>query len=655
MPTTNDFMIDGMANTKLGDAAGPMNFLTQDNTQEFKVETNAMSAEFGRTGGGVMSIVSKEGTNEYHGSLFEFVRNDNLNANEFFANKAGQKKQALAVNQFGGTLGGPLIKDKLFFYSNYERFVERRSNFQIITAPTLRERSGDFSETRNQAAAQIGVYDPYSTRANPATAGAFIRDRFANNVIPVSRLSPFGRSVLEYYPLPNITGQPNTNAQNLYQQSGSPIDKNAFGLRVDYNISGSRRLFVRYSWDDLDWQFPNFFHNEADPEGRLVFVPRYGAVLGYTDALSPTFLLDFKAGLNREFEQYQTPSNGFDITKLSLPAKLGTYITGRGADKGVFPRLTIADLTTIGGRESQYGPSVTSTISGTLTKIQGPHSIKGGLQYRQYLLNRSQTNNPTGTYTFNRAFTQGPNPLQASSTGGYGVATLLLGTPTAGNMATGIFSALSLKNEALFIQDDWKVSRRLTLNLGLRWEYEGPVTDRYTGLSNFDPFLTSPLKAPGLTLNGGIVYPGQGGLSRGLTDQDFNDFGPRFGFAYQATSKIVVRGGYGIMFVPTTGEHYTQREGFSRTTNMVTSIDGNLTPANTIADPFPTGILQPVGNTLGALTGLGFGVTGQLRDVRRGYSQQWNMTLQYQPWNNWLLEAAWVANHGSRLYRTGVP
>src|SRR5262245_26981623 len=652
-PTTNDFLIDGMANTKLGDASGPMNFLAEDNTQEFRVETNAMSAEFGRTGGGVMRIVSKGGTNKYHGSLFEYLRNDNLNANEFFANKAGQKIQPLAVNQFGGTFAGPLIREKLFFYANYERFEERRSAQTIITTPTDLQRRGDFSQTRNQAGQQIVIYDPSSTQS--ASGGAFTRTAFPGNVLPANRVSPFGSAVMQYWPLPNLPGLPNTNAENLFQQSGQPIDKNAFGIRVDYNVSTARRMFVRYSWDDLDWQFTNFFHNELDPEGRRVYIPRHGAVLGYTESFSPTLLFDFKAGFNREFEHYDTPSNGFDVTKLYLPKALPTYAPGPGADRGVFPRLSIADLSTVGGREAQYGPSVTATVSPSLTKIMGSHSLKTGFQYRQYLLNRSQTNNPTGTYNFTRGFTQGPNPLQATSNAGYGLATMLLGTASSGTITTPTFSALSLKNMALFVQDDWKVSRKLTLNLGLRWEYEGPPTDRYNQLANFDPSLAPGLQVPGLQIRGGIIFPGANSVNRGLTDQDFNDIGPRFGFAYQATGKIVVRGGYGILYIPTTGDHYTQRQGFSRSTAMVASIDGGLTPVDTMANPFPNGILQPVGSSLGTITGVGNSITAQQRDVQRGYIQQANFTMQYQPWNNWLLEAAWLTNHGVHLYMGGVP
>ncbi|MBM3792876.1 MAG: hypothetical protein FJW31_02185 [Acidobacteria bacterium] len=206
----------------------------------------------------------------------------------------------------------------------------------------------------------------------------------------------------------------------------------------------------------------------------------------------------------------------------------------------------------------------------------------------------------------------------------------------------------SVKYQAVFLQDDWKVSRSLTLNLGLRWEFEAPPTDRYNVLSNFDPDAISPLRVPGFNLRGGLAYPNRGGLSRYQREPNYNDFGPRFGFAWQARAKTVVRGGYGIMYIPVTVS--LARTGFTQDTPMVSTIDGGLTPQNVLSNPFPAGLLKPSGSSQGLLTGVGTVVSGQLRKADRGYTQQWNFTLQHQPWNNWLLEAAWVGNRGVRLF-----
>jgi len=648
-PLSNGVMVDGIAADKMF-TSGSQTFLTVDSTQEFKILNNAMSAEFGRTGGGIISIISKSGTNAFHGNVFEFLRNDNLNANDFFSNAAGRARGALSWNQFGGAIGGPVRKDKIFFFANYEASIERRSNQRILTSPTVRERGGDFSDTRTGNGVLITIFDPTTTRANPAAAGQFIRDPFAGNVIPAARINQVGREILKYYPEPNLPGLTNTRAQNLFLQAPGPIDRHTITGKTDWNITSTRRLSGRYTWDDLDWQFARLYGTAAEPDGRAVLIPRNSASLQYTDTLTPTLLLDAKAGFNRENENFFTPSEGFDITTLGMPAsfKREAYV-GRGAETGRFPYLNITDADRIGAIASRGNPSVTAQASAAVSKVTARHTIKTGFEYRFYARNDYGREYSVGNYMVTRMFTQGPNPLQANANAGYGVASLLLGTPASGYATHRIDSSASLRYYALFLQDDWKVTPKLTLNLGLRWEYEGPMTDRYNVISNFDPGIASPLRVPGLSLRGGLTYPGTGGLPRGAIDRDFNDFGPRFGFAYQWNRKTVVRGGFGIIYIPTSPSADLSKTGFLWDTPMVTTIDGGLTPRDTLSNPFPNGLTLPTGSSLGALTGVGTAIDGQLRNVHRGYSEQWNFTVQHEPWNNWLVEAAWIGNHGVRL------
>jgi hypothetical protein len=220
------FLLDGMANDKLGDAPGAMTYLTMDATQEFKVITNAMSAEFGRTGGGVISVISRSGTNRYHGSLFDFLRNDNLNANDFFSNRAGAPRPPLSLNQMGGSLGGPIKKQKLFFFLNAEVYKERRSKSRVTTSPTALERTGDYSDTRTANGQLIVIYDPLSTHANPASPGASIRTAFPGNMVPGDRVSRLSKEIFKLYPLGNLPGLPFTHANNLFQTTNTPIDRN---------------------------------------------------------------------------------------------------------------------------------------------------------------------------------------------------------------------------------------------------------------------------------------------------------------------------------------------------------------------------------------------------------------------------------------------
>jgi outer membrane receptor protein involved in Fe transport len=648
-PLSSGFSVDGIAAEKMF-TSGTQNFPTVDSTNEFKIITNAMSAEFGRTGGGIVSVITKSGTNEFHGNLFEFVRNDNLNANDFFNNRNRRTRPSLAWNQFGGTLGGPIKRDKLFFFGNYEAFRERRVGTTILNSPTTAERGGDFSDTRAAGGALIMIFDPTTTRPDPAAAGRFVRTAFPGNMIPASRINRVGAGIISHYPLPNQAGQPVTRAQNLFLAGPGPIDRDTITGKIDWNVSSSRRLNGRYTWDDLDWQFARTFNTPAEADGRAVLIPRNSFSLNYTDTLRPTLLLDVKAGFNRENEHFFTPSEGFDITSIGFPEafKRLTY-RGRGADTGRFPRTTVSDLGTFGAIASRGNPSLTTLTSANVSKLTARHTVKTGFEYRFYSRNDYGRECSVGCYTFNRAFTQGPDPLVAGAASGFSVASLLLGLPASANTTLRTDTSASLRYYAGFVQDDWKITPKFTLNLGLRWDYEGPITDRYNVLSNFDPGIQSPLQVPGLSLRGGLVYPGSGGLDRGVSERQFSGWQPRFGYAYQLNQKTVLRGGYGIIYVPTTPVGDVAQTGFSQDTVMNVSLDGGLTPNHTLSDPYPSGLLEPSGNRLGALTGVGNAISGQLRDVRRGYTQQWNFTVQHQPWNNWLFEAAWVGNRGTRL------
>jgi outer membrane receptor protein involved in Fe transport len=645
-PLTNGYLVDGIANDKMTDS-GPMTFLTVDSTEEFKVQTNGMSAEFGRTSGGVISMISKSGSNEYHGSLFDFLRNDKLNANDFFANRAGRARTPDKVNQFGGSVGGPLRRDKLFYFFNYEGYRERSSSLETVTSPTAAQRAGDFSGLTTSAGQLITIYDPSTTMLNTAT-NTYQRQAFPGNMIPGNRINAIGANILKYYPMPNLPGL----AANLFLTSPTPIDKDFYSGRLDYNITQKQRLAFRFTKDVLDWQFANFFNNIADVDGRKINIPRDGGYFSYTNALSPTLLLDSRVGYNHQTEAYNTPSQGFDITQLGMPASLlNQSQPAPGANAGSFPRMNVSDLTTFGGTNASANHTVSGSASATVTKIRSSQTWKAGYEFRQYRRNVFGINYPVGSYTFNRAFTQGPNADQASATSGYSVASILLGIPASATAGINAASTTTLNYHALFVQNDWKMSRKLTLNLGLRWDKEDSPTDRFNVFSNFDPAIASPLKVPGMNLVGGLSYPGANGRDRAELATSNKDFQPRLGFAYQLDAKTVFRGGYGISFVPSTqGGYDGSAIGFSSVTSMVASTDGGRTPANTLSNPFPQGLVSPTGNTLGALTGIGTNLTGSLFNVLRGYSQQWNFTVQHQPLANLLVEAAYVGNRGVHLF-----
>jgi hypothetical protein len=657
-PLNNAFLVDGISAEKMTDY-GLMSFLPTDATQEFKVISNNMSAEYGRSGGGVISMISKSGTNSFHGNAFEYVRNTLFNSADFFANAAGAAstgRAPLHYNIFGGTFGGAIKKDKLFFFLNLEDFRERRFAQETITSPTSLQRAGDFSGTYASVSgncSQVVVYDPATTRANPNQAGAYLRDPYPGNKIPTASISPIATSILKYYSSPNMPGLACSGAQNTYLNASTATNKDDEGLKIDYNLSPTKRLSGRASHDYLDRANANYFKNIADPNGYHVLEPRKSGWVEYTDSIRPTLLLDARFGINREHEQIVSTTTNFAVSSLGFSQHYSNMIQqGRRGDG--FPSISITDIGSMGYPDTTGNPVSTGTANATVTKIYHSHSIKTGFEQRLYRRSDYGTSNSSGAYSFGRTFTQGPDPLTSTTLGGYGLATFLVADPTSGSVGITTDTSDSMNYSAAFVQDDWKVSKALTLNLGMRWEREGPVKERRDIFPDFDTTVTSPLASPaGLpNLKGGYIFPETNGTPKGITDVSNKNFGPRIGFAWQFDPKSVVRGGYGISYVPTFGPGGTASgAGFSTSTSMVASVNSaGIYPTNSFADPFPTGLVMPTGTSLGLMTLVGQSASvGPWRNLHRGYSQQWNLTVQREPWNNWLFELGLVGNKGTHI------
>ncbi len=643
-PSSNNYMVDGIASEAM--TSGGFNvLLSVDATEEFRIISRNASAEYGRTGGGVVNVVSRSGANAYHGSLYEFLRNRALNANGWFSNRAGRDdRPPYTYNQYGATLGGRIVRDRTFFFFNWEQVRERQGTRQFRTVPTALQRTGDFSQTRAASGAVIRVFDPYSTRLDPANPSRRLRDQFPGNVIPASRISPISRAVAAFYPLPNTTGAAGTEANNFLGGATNTVARNVLGIKIDHNFTQSRRLSGRFTYDATSRVIGNVYGNVAEISTPGSDFPRRSVALNYTDALRPDLLLEARAGVNR-YTTFRIPrSYGYDFTQLGLPASLKAQV-----EYLLFPRFTPTGMSAIGTVQNDLIRQANDAWSAAaaVTKIRTGHVIKFGWEHRLYRYNNSQSG-PVLDFAFAPTFTRGPDPNVASATAGYGFATFLLGTPTSGSSARTRPVTDSLQSIGLFLQDDWKLTPKLTLNLGLRWEFEGAIKDRFNVISNFDPNVET--RAGGVTLRGGLIYPGVNGVPRGNRDNSWNDFGPRFGFAYQVLPKTVVRGGFGLFYLPTHGTFVRLgTTGFNLTTNIVTSVDGGFTPYDTLANPFPQGIQSPPGSSLGTLTGLGTSVAGNLRGIRSGYSEQWNLNVQRDLPGKWLLEVAYLGNHGVSL------
>jgi outer membrane receptor protein involved in Fe transport len=650
-PSANNSLVDGVAADE-GFFGQITISLSVDATEEFRIITHNASAEFGHTGGGVVNVTSKAGTNDFHGALFEYFRNRELNANDFFANRVGSPRAQFNYNNFGAAVGGPVLipktyngRNKTFFFFNWEEYKQRTSSQTFRTVPTDLQRKGDFSQTLTAQGAPITIYDPITTRPDPSRAGSYLRDAFPGNVIPASRLNPVALKVMAYYPGANQPGTKFAQANNFFGVASSPIDKLLLGLRGDHYFTPTRRAFARVTRDKTPQGLANYFGNIAEPNTSDITFIRNSAVIGYSDSIRPTLLFEGRLGYN----DYQTPrknrSRGFDVTTIGLPGSLNPQL-----QQPIFPLFNIGDVTAIGSSPGDDIRKANRTFSGSggVTWVHGAHISKFGGEARLYRGFDSQLTGDVLTFNFDRGFTQGPNPNTASSAAGFGLASFLLGTPSSGNATRADTVAYSERYMALYAQDDWKLTPKLTLNGGLRWDYQSPFTDRYNGITNFDP--ATKFTSNGIPMVGALVFPGQNGLPTGDREARMPDFAPRLGVSYQIIPKTVIRAAYGLFYLPITGlSSRLGQTGFSINSAMTTSSDGGLTPLNTISNPYPAGIALPVGSTQGPLTGLGTSVSANPRSLGGGYSQQWSFDIEREFAGKWLLQVGYTGNRGVSL------
>lgn len=649
---TSEVTIDGIPNTAPRNQ-GRFNFLiytpSVDAVSEFKVQTNSMSAEYGRFNGGVISVVTKSGSNELHGTAYEFHRNSYFDANTFFNNRAGIPLGALRRNQAGGAIGGPVVlpklyngKDKTFFFFDYEAFRESTVASASYTVPTALERAGDFSKTVNAAGAAVIMYDPTTTRAG--SAGTLMRDPFPGNVIPGNRINAVGNNLVKFYPLP-------TNGRltaNLDIGAARVNRDDTFDVRIDHYIGSSHKIFGRISRQEPFTGEPNYFNNIANPGNPSLTQHRRSAALQDIWTLTPTTIVNFNYGLSRQYGTRTAWGDGYDITQLGFPENFRA-----NQQVSALPTFSISGYSGLGNGNQNYSSQMAHILQATVTRIQGAHTLKAGADYRVYLDNQLQNPSAQGALSISSAWTQGPNPNQASTTAGNGIASLLLGIP-GGSLVNQPAIASASRYWAGFVQDDWRMSRKLTLNLGLRYEVNVPRTERFDRISIFDVGAVSPIAAqvpsiPGL--RGAMAF--RDADNRQLIPADKNNWAPRFGFAYQVTKDTVVRGGYGIFFglssTDAAGAAGGFVDGFQATTSIVTSLDGT-TPIASLSNPFPNGFNQPLSRSqLTDRSLLGQSNTSGLLSLATPYFQQWNFSIQRSLGQNLIAEIAYTANKGTHV------
>jgi len=653
--STTDIQLDGISTLVQSDISGIYATSTEpsvESVEEFRVQTNAFSAEYGRSGGGLVTMVTKSGTNEFHGSLFHFFRNSKLDSNSWQANKAGSALPSLQRNQFGGSIGGPIIKNKTFFFFTYDGTRINQSAFGQWTVPTALERTGDFSKTLNTAGGIRQIYDPFSTIANTARPGFFVRTPLAGNIIPASRIDPAAIVLSKYWPTANQPGQAITNALNLGIRASvvSPIDR--YDVKVDHNFTSKQRLFARYDRLSSTSGDYDYWKNLATPANGTMIWGSHNAGLDYTNTLTSSTVFNGRLGMNR-FDAFRPSFNlGFDVSKeLGWSPEVSRIIAATGVP--MFPAITTQDVATIGGIQGPYYTSGNTQFMGiaNLSHVAGRHTTKVGFEGRLFYLGFSQLNGMP-TMAFSRTMTQGPDPRSPSESGGYGYASFLFGTPDSGSIAHAARTYNQSKYWGAYIQDDFKVNKKLTLNLGLRMEVSTGNVERFNRMSVNDPTVKNPVSDKvGFPVYGGYDFAGSTLGRNAIVNPQYN-YSPRFGIAYQFNEKTTIRTGYGVFFGIAPFAATTKYVGgaFSSSTAMIASLDG-ITPKDTLRNPFPTLTWNlPTGTSLGLLTAIGQNLnSGTPSDLRVPYNQQWNLSIQRQLSGSTLFEVAYTGNKGTRL------
>jgi hypothetical protein len=649
----NEVVVDGIPNT-IPQSGGVIVFVPPlDAVEEMKVHTTLFDAAFGHSNGGAVNITTRGGTNELRGTVYDFKRWSALNANSWSNNRNGLPKPPLDYNQYGGLISGPVYLPRLydgrnrsFFTFSLESNLDKRDMTRRARVPSALERTGDFSQTLNRLGTGfLEVYDPWTTTG---TGNAARRTPFPGAIIPADRMNPAGLAVAKAYPLPNLNEPVQIGRYNWGAAGITEVQESQFSVRGDHTISARQRLFARYSrlvrrqeGEDLmrgAYSYPDEGSSDLGLERRVF----HSVAVDHTTTFSPTLVGSLRYGFSGRNSPRTVPP------VLQDPAELGlSEVILRNQSAAGWPRFIPGEGFPTFGSTLRKERWFTQTGLATFYKSLGNHSLKFGGDYRVTRNNNTPSSTAnSGEFTFNSTFTRG-NPFvnSSSDTSGSGLASMLLGIPASGNL--GYNSPLSIQNHylGLFVQEDWKVSPRLTLNFGLRYEFETPYTERFNRVSyGFDYNAPSPVQVPGLNLKGGLLFAGVGGHPRREGDLDRNNFGPRFGFAFSLNQKTVLRGGYGLFY--SAQAFNTSFNGNVATFNAITpyvgTIDSGATPFTTLANPFPAGLRGPEGAELGL--GARYGDNLTTFDIGRlnPYNQQWQFGIQRElPWQV-VVEAAYA-------------
>ncbi|MBL8179319.1 MAG: TonB-dependent receptor [Bryobacterales bacterium] len=670
----NELLLDGVPNATWDGrlAYSP----PRDAVQEVRPRVFETDAAFGHSGAGTVNQILKSGANQLRGSAYETTKPNAFVANNFFNNKNGLTRPETRYHQFGGTLGGPLYipklfdgRDKVFFFFAFEGMQLRQPGTAFMSVPTDAERSGDFSKLLGL---RTVIYNPYTAVLNGTVV---TRTPFADNRIPASLISPIARKYLEFFPQPNVTARRADDFENFGTNN---ITRDGFTNqlgRLDFSGNARFRTYFNLRHTEYSQDKDNWYQNIAT--GSNLSRANWGASLDQVWMLSAANILNLRLNFTRMFEDHSSPSFGFNPSSLGFPDYLAAnspYLQ--------MPSITFATANsgyrTLGQSGANTLPSQSAQFFGTWSAVRGAHQWKAGGDARQYRLNIINYGRSAGEIAFgSNAWTRAASNASNTVSKGQDFASFLLGLPTGGSYELNSSAMYYEYYAALFVQDDWRVRRNLTLNLGLRWDRDFPYHERWArtnngfALSDLNP-LNAAASAAYVRTPHALLPADQFKVRGGLTFASLDDrriystssmLSPRFGFAWSPQrfdGKTAIRGGIGMFVSPLTiatlqptGAYSTNplqtQAGYSQSTALVSTNDNNVTPFATLANPFPNGITPPAGSAAGLLTFAGQAVRFLNPQMESPYAVRWTFGFQHTLERDTVLDVVYTGNRAQRI------
>ena len=649
-----------------------------DAVQEVRVKAFDSDSAFGHTGGGTINQVLKSGSNTIHGSAYEFNQPSNLTANNFFNNRNGLGNPVTHFNQYGLSAGGPLVlpklyngRNRLFWFFAWENDVNSQPNTSFMSVPTDAEKHGDFSLLLRTDGTQL--YDPYS---GVQTGSTINRSPYPNNQIPQSQWNPIAVKYMSYYPAPNVTTASTTARPDGYFNYGTTASStntfdNEIG-RLDWNMSDKSRMFFDVRHNSLYATKNNYFNNASN--GTITNRENWGASLDEVYMLGATSVLNLRLNYTFLFENSSDPGTGILPSSLGFPSYIDT-----NSERIALPYMYFSTSTgfqSLGNNSAANRPSQSLQLFASWTKILGSHTLKTGTDLRQYRLSTITYAASSGSYNFGgNTWVRQSSSSSSTVAQGQDMASFLLGLPYQGFYDINTYGSWYSYFTSGFIQDDWRVRRNLTVNVGVRYDHDGPYHEKYgrtvngfdfnaqsplaaAAIANYNQHPVAQLPAGSFNVLGGLTYPTSSNTA--VYENTSHLVSPRAGFAWSPDKlhgKTVIRGGFGMFVAPITIAYLAQngnyssnplidQEGFSQETTMTVTSNNYLSPGPaTLSNPFPTGIMQPSGHSAGLATFVGQNISFLNPKMKSPYSLRWNFGFQHSLTPNTLLEILYIGNH----------